>query len=228
MSGVSAWVPRLALGVGALALIAAVISLAVGEGGPQPRDIGGVNEVQRLFGGIEQDGAYLGSADAEVTVTVFNDLQCTTCAVYQVNTIDPLVEEYVRPGEARFELRHFSIGGREATLAALAATSAGEQERQWQYADLFVRNQALAAPGGVTEELLREIAEAVSELEVDAWESDLEAPEVLERVEADGRLATELRLPAEPAVVISGPAGERKLVESPSGSQIEAAIAEAR
>ena len=37
-------------------------------------------------------------------------------------------------------------------------------------------------------------------------------------------LAAELELPAEPAVVVSGPGGQRELIESPSLEQIEAAV----
>ncbi len=220
----SPWVPRIALGAGALALLYAIVSLAIGEGGPQAQHVGGINDVQRLFGGIEQDGAYVGPDDAEVTVTVFNDLQCTTCADYQVETIDPLVEAYARTGRARLALRHFSVAGRSSTEAALAATAAGEQGRQWQYADLFVRNQDLVGEGGVTDELLHELAEAVPEMDVDQWERDLDEPAVLDRVEADGELAAELRLPAEPAVIVAGPTNEKTLVDSPSLEEIESAI----
>lgn len=86
-----------------LALIAALVSISVGEGGPEAAEIGGVNDVQRLFGGIEQQDAYLGSEDAEVTVTVFNDIQCTDCADYQLEVVNSLVEEYARTGDARLE-----------------------------------------------------------------------------------------------------------------------------
>jgi protein-disulfide isomerase len=206
-------------------LVAAVVTIAVGEGGPQPQDVGGVNEVQALLGGIEQQGAYLGASDAEVTVTVFNDLQCTSCADFELEVIDPLVEEHARGDEVRFELRHFAISGHDTVRAAYAATAAGEQDRQWQYADLFIRNQDLASERGVTDELLRELAEAVPEMETEQWEEDLDSPEVADRVEADARLGAELELPAEPAVIVSGPAGERRLVDSPTLAEVEAAIA---
>ena len=222
----SPWVPRLALAVGAVGLIAAIVTIAVGEGGPQPQDVGGVNEVQRLFGGIEQDGAYLGPDEAEVTVTVFNDLQCTSCADFQLEEIDPLVEELARTDEVRFELRHFAISGHDTVRAAYAATAAGNQGRQWQYADLFLRNQRLAEEEGVTDELLRELAESVPELETEHWEEDLDSSEVAQRVEGDARLAAELELPAEPAVVVSGPGGEETLVETPTRAEIDVAITE--
>jgi protein-disulfide isomerase len=226
---VSAWIPRVLLGLGIVAIAAAVISISVGEGGPgAPREIGGVNEVQRILGGIHQDGADLGPEDAAVTVTVFNDIQCEPCADFQLRTVDRLVEDYARTDEARLEFRHFSLAPNETTLAAVAAEAAGEQARQWQYIDTFVRNQDLAGERGVSEELLRVVAEAVPNLELEQWEEDFAAPEAEEKVRDDAALAGGLELPAEPAVVVSGPGGRRELIETPSLAEIEAAIAEVR
>jgi protein-disulfide isomerase len=220
----SPWVPRALLIVGGAALIAAVVSIAVGEGGPQAQDIGGVNEVQRIFGGIAQDGADLGPEDAELAISVFNDIQCGPCADYEIDVIDPLVEEYARTDQARFEFRHFSLAPNDTTLAAIAAEAAGEQARQWQYLDTFVRNQDLAISRDVDEGVLREVAEAVPQLEVEQWQEDFGSPRSEELVRQDAMLAAELQLPAEPAVVVSGPGGQRELIESPSAEEIEAAI----
>jgi hypothetical protein len=49
---------------------------------------------------------------------------------------------------------------------------------------------------------------------------------VAARVEADARLAAELKLPAEPAVVVSGPGGEETLIDTPTLADIETAIQE--
>ena len=216
--------PRALLIVGGAALIAAVVSIAVGEGGPQAQDIGGVNDVQRIFGGIAQEGADLGPEDAELAISVFNDIQCEPCADYEIDVIDPLVEEYARTDQARFEFRHFSLAPNDTTLAAIAAEAAGEQARQWQYLDTFVRNQDLAISRDVDEDVLREVAEAVPQLDVEQWQEDFESPRSEELVRQDAMLAAELQLPAEPAVVVSGPGDQRELIESPSAAEIEAAI----
>jgi protein-disulfide isomerase len=221
---VSAWVPRVLIGVLTVAIGYAIYSIAVGEGGPRPADVGGVNDVQRIFGGIPQDADALGPADAAVTVSVFNDIQCEPCARWQIEVIDPLVEEYARTGRARFEFRHFSVAPNETTLAAIAAEAAGRQEREWQYLDTFVRNQELARRRGVDEELVREIATAVPELDVDQWARDYDSPESEDLVREDAILAAELELPAQPAVVIAGPGGQRELIETPSLDQVREAI----
>src|SRR5581483_5796246 len=56
----SRWVPRLLLGAGAIALAAAIVSIAVGTGGPKVIKLRGGDRVQELVGGIQQDGADLG------------------------------------------------------------------------------------------------------------------------------------------------------------------------
>ena len=112
------------------------------------------------------------------------------------------------------------------TLGAIGAEAAGRQDRQWQYLDTFVRNQELAEGRAVDEDILREVAEAVPELDVDRWESDFGDPSSEELVRDDAKLAFDLKLPAEPAVVVDGPAGERQLIETPSRDEIEAAIAQ--
>ncbi len=212
------------LALGLLGIAAAIYSLSVGTGGPQPQAIGGVNDVQRIFGGIAQDGAYIGPEDATTTITVFNDLQCAPCADWEINTIDPLVEKYARTGDARLEFRHFSLAPNDTTLAAIAAEAAGKQSRQWQYLDTFVRNIEVTKTRAIDETFLREVAEAVPELDPQQWNEDYNDPATEELVRQDAMLAADLKLPAEPAVVVSGPGGQRQLIETPSSDEIEAAI----
>jgi protein-disulfide isomerase len=205
-------------------VIGAIISISVGTGGPRSETIGGVNDVQRIFGGIAQEGAFIGPEDATTTITVFNDLQCGPCAAYEIETIDPLVEEYARTGQARLEFRHFSLAPNDTTLAAIAAEAAGQQSRQWQYLDTFARNIELTRTRPLDEEFLREVAEAVPQLDVDQWDDDFNDPATRDLVVQDAMLASQLELPAEPAVVVTGPGGERDLIEQPSLEEIEAAI----
>ena len=231
----SPWVPRILIVVMTIAIGYAIYSVSVGEGGPTSREVGGVNEVRRVIGGMPQEGAYLGLEEAPVTVTVFNDIQCTECADFEVEIVDELIlayEERIRDGDLRFEFRHFSVAPNPTTRAAIAAEAAGEQDRQWQYLDVFVRNQDIVT-GEVTDENLREVAETVEQLdfefELETWEEDLDDPASTEAVEADAILADELKLPAGVAVVVSGPDGQEELTTSaegefPTRTQIEAAI----
>ena len=222
------WVPILALGVIGAAILAAIISISIGEEGPEG-PVEGSQAAQRLFGGIEQDGDSLGSPDASVTISIFNDLQCTGCADYHLEVVPRLVEDVVRDGEARLELRHRPVGQTPTTLAAVAATAAGEQGVEWQYAHLVFLNIDQAETSGVDDEFLERVAGSVPgpEFDVERWQRDRSDPETVARVEADDELGAELRLAA-PSVVVDGPGGTRELAEAPRPEEIEAAVEEVR
>ena len=212
------------LGIGLVGLLGAIISLAVGEGGPKPQKIGELSAVQQLLGGIHQEGAVLGDPDAPVEVSLFTDLRCTTCADYQVATIDPLIEELARTDRARFELRHYSLGSEPTTLAAEAAVAAGEQDRQWQYADLLARNLDVAG-SQVDDEFLADIADSLPELDVDTWEADRGSDEVAAVLDTDEKEGADLGLQVDgPSVLVTGPSGTKDLGVEPSGIQISAAV----
>jgi protein-disulfide isomerase len=218
-------VPRLLLGAGAAALLAGIVSISVGQGGPERITISGGEQVQRLIAGIPQDGPYLGPSDAPVTITVFNDLQCGSCDAYELETVDPLIEGYARTGRARLEFRHYSLGEAETTVAAYAATAAGEQDREWQYVDLFFRNQDEAGHD-VSDEFLTDVGNAIPDFDLDAWKQARDSAVVAERVEADATLAAELSLRVNgPSVVVDGPGGTKVLQDSPSTADVDAAVA---
>lgn len=223
-------IPIVLLAAGAAGLLAAIISLSVGERGPQAFTVEGSGDVQRLFGGLDQSGNELGDPGAPVTISVFNDLQCPSCADYQLATVPPLIEDLVRRDRARLELRHFSVGPATTSLAAVGATAAGEQGTQWQFAHLFFVNQDEVPEQGVDEDFLEEVAAAIPgpEFDVPQWRRDFEASSAERRVRADAEVATNLRFPAEPAVVVEGPAGSERLIESPSVAEIQAAAREVR
>lgn len=203
----------------------AIAGLALQKPDKNEIEITGAGDVQRLIAGIPQDGARLGEDDAPVTVEVFNDLQCPSCAQYHFDAITPLIEGPVRDGDVKLVFHHFSLSPRATTLASYGATAAGEQGRQWQFIQLFFINQDEAAKTGVTDEFLEQVAAAVLELDVPQWKDDLDSQGVKDIVQADADLAAERRLPAEPAVVVTGPLQSRELDESPSLAEIQQAIA---
>ena len=208
----------------ALILLFVIASLSLDEGETDPIEITGAGEVQELVSGIRQDERRLGNDSAPVTVQVFNDLQCLPCGDYQLENIDPLISEEVRAGDVKLEFHHFSTGARNTGLAAYGAVAAGLQGHQWQFIELFFRNQEEGEAEGVTDEFLERIANGIVEFNVEQWQRDFDEPEVQEQVEADAELVADLRLPAEPAVVVVGPDQSLTLTESPTVAEIRAAI----
>jgi hypothetical protein len=228
----SPWIPRIALAALALGVGYAVYALAVGEGGPQAVEIEGRPEVQNLIAGIRQEEERLGSADAAVEIELFTDVRAVPAAEFQEEVVDPVIEEYVRSGRALINLRHFSFGRTAVTEAAIAADAAGAQGHQWQYAELVMRNLGNAGQDGIDEEFLSEIAEVTPGLDQDEWEAEFSDelerqrsdPDYESAVDADGELAFELKLPAQPVLVLTGPGGSETLDDSPTLDETRLAI----
>jgi len=224
----SPWVPRVLLGVGIAGLVGAIISLSVGTGGPKVIKITGGDQVQELIGGVEQDGNYLGSPNAPVTISLFTDLQCSTCDTYQLETVDPLIDEYARGSEARFQFHNYSLGQAETTAAAYAATAAANQDVEWQFVDLFFRNQDAAPNGSVTDEFLDDIGNALESfttLDIGQWHRDMASQQVKDRIDSDQELAAQYGLRVEaPSIIVDGPGGTKVLQDGPSKVEVEAAV----
>ncbi|MFN8113805.1 MAG: thioredoxin domain-containing protein [Solirubrobacterales bacterium] len=220
----SRWIPLTILSLAAIGLMGAFISLSVGEHKEEDFTIEGAGEVQELIGGIPQLGDRLGSDDAPVTIDVFNDVQCTRCADYQLDVIDPLINDYVRTGEAQMIFRHYPLGGKPVTLGGVASEAAGEQDRQWQYIEVFVRNLDQVPEQGVNQEFLNEIAAAVPKLDTAAWEQANAGSDAEDAARAGNDLGTQLKITADPAVVVTGANGSEELDGAPSVEEIQAAI----
>jgi protein-disulfide isomerase len=224
--------PRLA-GVIAIVVIgliglAVLASLSLDDGTEEQVEITGAQEVQRLVGGIPQLEDRLGEDDAPVTIEVFNDLQCDGCAEYHLENIDPLIEDEVRAGEVKLIFRHYSQDADRATgVAGIGAEAAGLQDDQWQFIEVFFRNQdRIADTGIINQDFLDGVARAIIEFNVEQWQRDFNDEEIQDELTEDEMAAVSRRLPLEPAVVVTGNARSEELVESPSLEQIRQAISE--
>jgi protein-disulfide isomerase len=212
----------------ALVGLGVVASLSLDEGDTDPIEIEGSGDVQQLLGGIRQLDARLGHPDAPVTVQVFNDMQCTDCVDFQLGVVDPLIREEVRAEDVKLVYHHYSMTERATGLASYGAVAAAQQDDEWQFIELFFRNQDEAAKhSGRTEdfeEFLDRVAAGILEFNVEQWQRDFEDDEVQETLDDDNVLAAELELPTEPAAVVSGPRGSRTLIETPTLEEIREAI----
>jgi len=223
------WLVLAALVLGLAAVIAGIVELSTREPERGKAKIAGIGDAQQTFGGVRQEGDRLGSPDAPVSIQVFDDTQCSSCREQFLATIPPLVEDYVRPGDVKLEYRHYSFSARVTQLSFIGAEAAAEQDYSWPYIYLFFRNQDEAERLGIDEDFLATIAGSILELDVPEWRDYLNAEggpggEIRERLERYERLGSDLGIRAEPAAIVSGPGGTRTLQDTPSLSQIIAAI----
>jgi protein-disulfide isomerase len=144
-------------------VIAIVISSSGGSGGPTKAPTGGqpasgMAATGALLRGIPQQGNTLGDPKAPVTLQEFADLQCPICQAYTLDSMPTLIQRYVRTGKVRMVFHNLPILGPDSVRAARVAAGASEQNRLWNFADLFYRNQGEEDSGYVTPAFLAKIA----------------------------------------------------------------------
>ncbi len=222
----SRWIPLSLLTIGAAALLAALVSISIGENREEQLRITGTGEVQELIAGIPQLGERLGNSDAPITLTLFTDLHAPLAADYQREVINPFIAEQVRDGDAQIVFKNFPLGAKNVTLGGIAFEAAAAQDHGWQYAEMFFRNQDQVPEQGVDRDFLDEVAANTPQLDAGEWEDAYADPASEEAAAADAELGAQMRLRGDgTAVNVQGPNGSELLQDSPSREEIDAAIA---
>lgn len=142
-----------------------------------------------LVDGIPERDGVLGDPAAPVTVTEFVDLQCPVCAAASQQILPTLIEDHVRPGKVKLELRTLSFLGEDSVRAARVAAGAERQGRLWAFVEAFYARQGAENSGYVTDDFLREVAGAAgvdAEEALDQAGSDF-ATERLRRADAEAQ-----------------------------------------
>jgi protein-disulfide isomerase len=224
------WVVAL-LGLALLALGYTIVEMSTQEPGDPVVHVDGIEEAQRTFSGMPQEGDRLGSDDAPVTIQVFNDIQCDDCRDDFLSTIPALAERYARPGDVKLLFRHYSNSVNPEQLGFYGGEAAADQGYGWQYIYLFFRNQKEAERLGIDQRYLASIAGGVEELDIEEWDADLKengqkGGPIEQRLESYEELGRNLEIRTGQGMVINGPSGTVTLQEGPSLAEVEAAIAE--
>jgi protein-disulfide isomerase len=129
--------------------------------------------------GIPQDGSFLGADVANVTLIEYADLQCPFCRGYSESVFPAIVDEYVRPGRVKTELRALAFIGEDSDKARRFVYAAGLQDRAWHLQEALFRNQGGENSGWVTDDLIRSLAEEIDGLDVDRLFEDAEQQDVV-------------------------------------------------
>ncbi len=207
----------------------AIVSISTQEAGDEVVHLAGISEAQEIFGGVPQEGDRFGSADAPVSIQVFNDLQCSSCRDDFLSTIRGLANGYARPGEVKLLYRHYSNSENVQQLGFYGAEAAAAQGYGWQYIYLFFRNQDEAERFGIDQDYLDTIAGGIEELNEPEWLQYLEDNggsdgAISQELQGYEELGRDLGIRTGQAAIVSGPGGTRTLQDGPSLAEIEAAI----
>jgi len=134
--------------------------------------------VTEQLAGIPQNGTVLGDPDAKVTLVEFGDLQCPICKQYAEDVLPGVITGPIKDGDANFDFNNWAILGEGSILAGKAALAAAEQDRMWEFIELFYANQGLEGSGYVTDDFLTDIAEQAGVPDIDKWNVDRESDAV--------------------------------------------------
>lgn len=223
----------LILVIGLALLSVAIVSMSTREASQEFRGVEGTSEARQTFGGVRQLGERLGFDDAPVQIQVFTDVQSAGYADWFLEVIPGLVNGPVRNGDVNLLLRNRSFSRNPTQLSFYGVEAAAEQDYGWTYAYLVVRNQDLAVEDGLDSTFLGRIAGSIEFLEQplwrDAYEAGLEVgSEMTTILEDQDKLAIDLQLAAQPAVVVAGEGGTEVLQEAPDLAEIQDAVDQVR
>ncbi len=207
-----------------------VILIATGGGKPEvPPSTGpGAREqvaaVTRLLAGTTQSGNTLGSRDAPLTLQYFGDLECPVCRDFTLGALPAIIEKWVRSGRLKIEYRSLSTatgnaeqGGAEPAGTfenqQLAALAAGQQNRAWDYIELFYRDQGDEGSGYVTERFIQNVAQEVPGLELSRWTTARTDRGLEAQIAADARAADGNGFSSTPSFLIGRSGGRLQKYE---------------
>lgn len=181
------------------------------------------------------DGAKIGSDDAPVKITAFEDFQCPFCLRFTAEQEGEIIEQFVKTGRVQFEYQHLPILGNESVRAAVASQCAADQNLFWEYHNRLFLEQAKNDQigneklnvGRYSDENLKKFA---SDLGLDTGEFNacFDTNEPLDLVTEQQRVARQFGITGTPGFLVNGqPLGAgtpsdidawRQLVENVEGA----------
>ena len=192
----------------AICAVAALIIISQSGGGSAGSGAKDSTEIKKQLQGIPQHGTVLGDPKAKVSVIEFGDLQCPACQQFSTETTPGLISGPVSKGDVNLEFRQYVIIGADSKTAAEAALAAGEQNRYWNYIELFYRNQGVENSGYVTDDFLESVAKGAGVPDIAKWNKDRQDPKwdkVLAKVQTE---AQTLGFSSTPSFLAEGPGGK--------------------
>jgi len=197
-----------------------------GGGGASAADVAagklkGVKEVNARFAGIPQNGNTLGDPAATVTITEYADLRCPACQKFALDFMPTVVTDVIKPGKAKYQYRIWPILGTDSVNAAECGIAAQQQNKLFEYQDLWYINQQDENTEYATPTYCDGVAKALglnlAQFEKDRQDEAIWSPEIQD-VQV---VAAQQGFGGTPSFIIKGPKGEKVLSGSiPTASTI--------
>jgi protein-disulfide isomerase len=172
------------------------------------------NQVATFLSGIPQSGNVLGNPKAPVTVTYYGDFQCPVCQAFtlgqQGGGWPQFVTNQVRTGKVKVVYDAFETATRDPNVfktQQAAALAAGQQNKFWDYAELFYHEQGAEGTGYVNSAYLTGLASQIHGFNVNAWQNARNNSSLTTQVVSQINNGTAHGITGTPTLIITGPKG---------------------
>lgn len=183
--------PRLLAAVATLVFAGTLGSCAAASAGTDPAPVTTTvapTWADQLARADADDPMAVGDLDAPLVIVEWTDYSCPYCAMFAVDTLPTLLEEYVETGLVRYEIHDVAKLGAESLEAAVAARAAGEQGAYLEFMEAVYAASPRDGHPVFTEATLVRFAEQAGVDDLDAFRARLGAADlqsaVLESQEA--------------------------------------------
>jgi protein-disulfide isomerase len=194
----------------AVMIVAALVATGCGSNADAPKASvthgnGTGAEVASLLAGIPQRGNTLGDPKAPVTVEYFGDLECPFCRKFTLDELPSLIHSYVRSGKLKIQYRSLETATHDPEtfgVQQVAALAAGQQDKLWNFIELFYHEEGKEDSGYVTEGYLQDLAMQVPGLNLIAWTAARSDAELARTLTRDAQAAKLARFSSTPTFLI--------------------------
>jgi protein-disulfide isomerase len=177
--------------------------------------------------GIPQEGRFLGSPKARVTLVEYADPQCPGCRAYTETIFPVVVNQYVRTGKVRTEFRGYPFLGADSVKAYRFFLAAARQNKLWNLQEAMYRNQGAENSGWVTDELIRRLAVRIPGLDVTRLFADADRSDITTAAEGAADAASEAGIQGTPSFLIQSRDVPPYLIQVGSAQEMRAALDDA-
>jgi protein-disulfide isomerase len=193
----------------AIAAVIVVAAIVMSQSGADDEETSSPPRVER----IAQESVWLGDPNAPATLIEFADLQCPFCAEFANDELPRVIDEYVRDGRLRLELRLLAFLGPDSVRGRQVAHAAALQDRMWGFTDRFFRDQGPENSGYATDSFLQRLARQTPGLDVDQLSQDFGNPRAEALTREAERMARRLEVGGTPSFYLVRDGGEPEPIE---------------
>jgi len=144
-----------------------------------------------------------GKTDAPVLIIEYSDFNCGFCRHFHNDTLNQVIDIYVKTGKARFSYKHYPFLAPSSPLKAAAAECAAEQGKFWDFHEALFNNLADIKDEAAARDAVNRMAGDLK-LDTAKFKTCLEGSAASARVQADLQEGQQLGITGTPAFLING------------------------